>query len=192
MAARSVSTSPLALNWPKLTRTVPSGKVPMARCAAGEQCSPVRTAIPNDSSRIVPVRATSPLLSRNERTPVRGAGSQKTLTTSICRSPSASPRASIASCSAMAFTLQVEFDGGFGIHQLRGERAGGQEAVRIVRVTDADMAIGVDDPLPCEDPVGAYEVLDQPLEITRRVHPLLSLGDSGRPRGAAAHNSALI
>jgi hypothetical protein len=41
------------------------------------------------------------------------------------------------------------------------------------------MAVGVDDLLPCEDPIGDYEVLDQRVEFAHRVHPPLSLDGSG-------------
>src|SRR4029077_15451124 len=68
-------------------------------------------------------------------------------------------------------TVQVELDDVLGAHQLRGERAGDQEAVGIVRGTDADMPVSVDDPLPREDPRGYHKVLDHGVEIAHSVHP---------------------
>ena len=82
-------------------------------------------------------------------------------------------------------TVQVEFDDVLWGHQLRGERAGDQEAVGIVRVTDADMTVGVDDLLLGEDPVGDHEVLDQGVEITHGVQLPLSLAGGGGLRCAA-------
>jgi len=58
-------------------------------------------------------------------------------------------------------TVEVELDNVFAANQLRGERAGDQEAVGIVGVADTDMSIGVDDLLSGKDPVGDHEVLDQ-------------------------------
>jgi hypothetical protein len=88
---------------------------------------------------------------------------------------------------ARRLTVQVEFDDVFGADQLRGERAGDQEAVGIVRVTNADMTVSVDDLLSGEDPVGDHEVLDQGIEIAHRTPSPLSLGGDGAPtrRGGA-------
>jgi hypothetical protein len=60
----------------------------MARCAAGEQCGPVRTAIPNDRPGEGDVLGIEP----NRDHTVRGARSQQTLMPSIRRSPSANTR----------------------------------------------------------------------------------------------------
>ena len=67
-------------------------------------------------------------------------------------------------------TVQVELDDVLGTHQLRGERAGDQEAVGIVRVTDADMPVSVDDILARQNAVGDDEILDQSLEAAHRGH----------------------
>ena len=42
-------------------------------------------------------------------------------------------------------TIEIELDDFFGAHQLRGARMSDQGMLGIVGVTDADMAVGVDD-----------------------------------------------
>src|SRR5580700_95478 len=94
---------------------------------------------------------------------------------------------------AYGLTIEVKLEDVFGTDQLRGQRAGNQEAVGVVRVTDADMTVGVDDLLPGEDAIGDHEILDQGVEIAHRVHPsFYSSPSAALRRSAAARNSALI
>ena len=46
-----------------------------------------------------------------------------------------------------------------------GETDGDQKAVRILRMPDADMAVGVDHVLLGEDAVGDHQILDQGVEV---------------------------
>ncbi len=71
---------------------------------------------------------------------------------------------------AHRLAVEAELDDVIGTDQLRGERAGDQEPVRMVGMADADMAISIDDLLPGEDPVGDDKVLDQRIEIA---HPAM-------------------
>ena len=84
-------------------------------------------------------------------------------------------------------SVQVELDDVLGAYQLRGKRAGDQEAVGIVRVTDADMAVGVDDLLPAAPTAAAgscslanalHDATKEPRKIERR-----------RQRLAASHSA---
>ena len=60
----------------------------------------------------------------------------------------------------------------------------------MIRAADADMAVGVNDLLPVEDPVGDYKVLDQGIKIAHRAHPLLSL--DGQRGGHAAPPPVIV
>ena len=65
---------------------------------------------------------------------------------------------------AHRFAVEAEFDNVLGTDQLRGDRTGDQKMVRIFRMPDADMAVGVDHLLLREDAVGDDEVLDDRIE----------------------------
>src|SRR5215472_1743705 len=67
-------------------------------------------------------------------------------------------------------TLEVELDNIFGTHQIGSKRAGNQKPVGIVRVADADMAVGVDHLLAGEDPIGDHEILDQSIKTAHCVN----------------------
>src|SRR5215467_11629619 len=71
---------------------------------------------------------------------------------------------------AYRLTLEVELDDVFGTHQLGSERAGNQKAVGIVRVADADMAVGIDHLLAGEDPIGDHKILDQSIKTVHCTH----------------------
>jgi hypothetical protein len=60
--------------------------------------------------------------------------------------------------------VESELDDVFGADQLGRDRAGDQKAARILRMPDADMAIGVDHVLLGENAVGDHEILDQGVE----------------------------
>src|SRR5215472_16268219 len=71
---------------------------------------------------------------------------------------------------AYRLTLEVELDDVFGTHQLGSKRAGNQKAVGIVRVADADMAVGIDHLLAGEDPIGDHKILDQSIKTVHCVN----------------------
>src|SRR6516165_5137227 len=93
---------------------------------------------------------------------------------------------------AHRLTVQVELDNVIWADQLRRERSGDQEAVGIVGMGNADVAVGVDDLFPSEDPVSDHEVFDQRIEIAHRARPFYSPTATGRPRCPASRNIALI
>jgi hypothetical protein len=75
-------------------------------------------------------------------------------------------------------SVKVEFDDVFGAHQLRRKRAGDQEVVGIVRMSDAHMAVGVDDLLPGEDRLAITRSWIRASKFAHRVRPLLSFDGS--------------
>ena len=80
-------------------------------------------------------------------------------------------------------TVEVELDDVSGAHQLRRQRTGDQKAVGMVRVTNPDMAIGIDDLLPRQDSVGDHQVLDQIVENAHgRSAQKRAASNAARPR----------
>ena len=63
-----------------------------------------------------------------------------------------------------------ELDDVLGGDQFRGERARDQKMVRVVRVPDADMAVGVDHVLLRQDAVGNHQILDGGVEAGHGGH----------------------
>lgn len=53
-----------------------------------------------------------------------------------------------------------------------GDRAGYQKPARIVRMPDADMAIGVDHLLLGEDAIGNHQILDEGVEAVNGHDPI--------------------
>ena len=59
-----------------------------------------------------------------------------------------------------------------GGDQFRGDRAGDQKPARVVRMPDADMAVGVDHRLPREDAIGDHQILDKGVEAAHGRDPI--------------------
>ena len=71
---------------------------------------------------------------------------------------------------AHGIAVEIELDNIVGTDQFRRERARDQKAVRVVGMTDADMAVGVDDIFARQNAIGDDEILDQSLEAAHRRH----------------------
>ena len=67
--------------------------------------------------------------------------------------------------------VETELDDVIGGDELRSYRAGDQKMVRVVRVTQADMAVGVDHVLLCEDAIGNHQIPEGVVEAAH-VTPL--------------------
>ncbi len=83
---------------------------------------------------------------------------------------------------AHRLAVEVELDDVLGTDQLRGHRTGDQKMVRVVRMSDADMAVGVDHLLLGEDAVGDHEVLDDRIETA---HDRTAVINPAAPAAAA-------
>jgi ABC-type phosphonate transport system ATPase subunit len=66
---------------------------------------------------------------------------------------------------AHRLAIEPEFDDIVTLDQLGRHRARQKEMLRVVRIADADMTVGIDHLLAREDSVGDDEVLDDGIEI---------------------------
>src|SRR5262249_31055847 len=88
---------------------------------------------------------------------------------------------------AHRLAAEIEFDDVLGTDQVRRQGARDEEPLRVVRMTDADMTVGVDHLLPRQDAVGDHQIADQSVEAahgSRRGASMLSSRAALWPRMA--------